>query len=169
MSRVLDKKLAKQPLLVSIVRLLLFTGCRKSEILNLQWSEYRQGKLYLRDSKKGPRAVWLSSPARRILDGLPRTGCWMFPSPRGERHLSLNALDRFWRDVRSDAGITDVRCHDLRQTYASVALAHGETILTVDKLLGHNDPATTLKYTHLADPFAQEAAEALVPILCGED
>ena len=50
-------------------------------------------------------------------------------------------------------------------TYASVALAHGETILTIGRLLGHNDPATTLKYTHLADASVHEAAEALVPIL----
>jgi len=165
LSRVLDTRLAKQPLLVSIVRLLLLTGCRKSEILTLKWSDYREGKLYLRDSKTGPRTVWLCTPGRRILDGLPRTGCWMFPSPRGERCLSTDALKLFWHDVRSDAGITDVRCHDLRHTYASVALAHEETILTIGRLLGHANPATTLKYTHLADASVQEAAESLVSVL----
>ncbi len=167
LSRVLDKKVAQQPLLTAVVRLLLLTGCRKSEVLNLQWSDYREGKLYLRDSKTGPRTVWLSSSARRILDGLPRTGRWMFPSPRGERHLSTGALDQFWRVARTEVSITDVRCHDLRHTYASVALAHGETILTIGKLLGHTNPATTLKYTHLADASVHEAAEALVPVLGG--
>ncbi len=168
LSRVLDKKVAKQPLLTAVVRLLLLTGCRKSEILNLHWSDYREGKLYLRDGKTGPRTVWLSSPARRILDDLPRTARWMFPSPRGNRHLSFNTLYRFWTDVRAEAGIPDVRCHDLRHTYASMALAHGEMILTIGRLLGHNDPATTLKYTHLADASVHEAAEALVPILGGQ-
>ena len=168
LSRVLDKKVAKQPVLTAIVRLLLLTGCRKSEILNLQWSNYREGRLYLSDSKTGPRTVWLSSPARRILDGQPRRGHWIFPSPRGESHLSKATLYQFWRDVRAEAGMVDVRCHDLRHTFASVALAHGETILTIGKLLGHNDPATTLKYTHLADASVHEAAEALVPILGGE-
>ncbi len=167
LSHVLDKKVAQQPLLTAIVRLLLLTGCRKSEVLNLQWSDYHEGRFYLRDSKTGPRTVWLSSPARRILDGLPRTGHWMFPSRRGERRMSKNTLDRFWFDVRTEAGITDVRLHDLRHTYASVALAHGETILTIGRLLGHNDPATTLKYTHLADASVHEAAEALVPVLGG--
>ncbi|MDE0047139.1 MAG: site-specific integrase [bacterium] len=169
LSRVLDRRSENEPLLVVMVRLLLLTGCRKSEILSLQWPHYREGKLYLTDSKTGPRTVWLSSPARRILDGLPRRGRWMFPSPRGERHLSRGTLDNFWRDVRTDAGIADVRCHDLRHTYASVALAHGETVLTIGRLLGHNDPATTLKYTHLADATVHEAAEALAPVLGGED
>ena len=167
LSLVLDKRLAKQPLLTAIVRLLLLTGCRKSEILDLQWPDYREGRLYLRDSKTGPRTVWLSSPARRILDGLPRRYRWIFPSPRGDRHLSKDMLDRFWRDVRKEAGIPDVRLHDLRHTFASVALAHGETVLTIGRLLGHNDPATTLKYTHLADASVHEAAEALVPVLAG--
>ena len=169
LSHSLDRRCATQPLLTAIVRLLLLTGSRKSEILTLKWSDYREGKLYLRDSKTGPRTVWLSSPARQILDGLPRTGSWMFPSSRGDRHLSESTLDRFWRDLRAETGITDARCHDLRHTYASVAVAHGETILTIGRLLGHNRPATTLKYTHLADASVHAAAEALVSILDGED
>ena len=50
----------RQPLQVAAVRLLLLTGCRKSEILTLRWSDYREGRLFLRDSKTGPRTVWLS-------------------------------------------------------------------------------------------------------------
>ena len=167
LSRVLDKKIAKQHL-TAMVRLLLLTGCRKSEILTLHWSDYREGKLYLTDSKTGPRTIWLSSPARRILDGRPRIGPWVFPSPRGHHHLSTGTLDDFWQEVRAEAGITDVRLHDLRHTYATVALAHGETVLTIGRLLGHTDPATTLKYTHLADASVHEAVEALVPVLGGE-
>ena len=167
LSLVLDDKCEKRPLLAAIVRLLLLTGCRKSEILTLKWSDYREGKLYLRDSKTGPRTVFLSSPACRILDGLPRKGPWVFSSPRGRHHMSEGTFDEFWRDVRADANIADVRCHDLRHTYASVALAHGETVLTIGRLLGHTDPTTTLKYTHLTDVSVHEAAEALVPVLGG--
>ena len=169
LSRVLERYRESHPLQSSIVRLLLLTGCRKSEILTLRWSDYREEKLLLSDSKTGPRTVWLSSVSRRILNGLPRSGPWVFPSPRRNFHLSGFTLDSFWWKVRAEAGIEDVRCHDLRHTYASVALAHGETILTIGRLLGHNDPATTLKYTHLADAAVHEAAEALVPVLGGED
>ena len=169
LSRVLDRNRESDHLGTSIVRLLLLTGCRKSEILTLKWSEYREEKLHLLDSKTGPRTVWLSSAARRILDGLPRSSPWVFPSPHRNCHLSRCVLHEFWRNVRAEAGINDVRCHDLRHTYASVALAHGETILTIGRLLGHNDPATTLKYTHLADAAVHEAAETLVPVLGRED
>ena len=169
LSLVLDRHRGDHPQESSIIRLLLLTGCRKSEILTLRWSEYREGKLFLRDSKTGPRTVWLSSGARRIFDGLPRTGPWVFPSPRSNWHLSAGPLESYWRAVRVEAGIRDVRCHDLRHSYASVALAHGETILTIGRLLGHNDPATTLKYTHLTDSAVHEAAEVLVPVLGGRD
>ena len=98
--------------------------------------------------------------------GLAR-GCFR---PRAGTAICLEVLSTvFWQKVRAEADIEDVRCHDLRHTYASVALAHGETILTIGRLLGHNDPATTLKYTHLADAAVHEAAETLVPILGGED
>lgn len=168
LSRVLDRYHDGHPLRTSILRLLLLTGCRKSEILTLRWSEYREGNLHLPDSKSGPRMVWLSSAARRILDDLPRASRWVFPSPRSNNHMSADFLHLFWREVRIEAGIEDIRCHDLRHTYASVAVAQGETILMIGRLLGHNDPATTLKYTHLADAAVFEAAETLAPILAGE-
>ncbi len=169
LSKVIDQHHDSHPLHASVIRLLLLTGCRKSEILTLRWSEYREGNLHLSDSKTGPRTVWLSSAARRILDGLPRSGPWVFPSPCRDSHLSEGSLEKAWRRIRANAGIEDVRLHDLRHSYASVALAHGETILTIGRLLGHNDPATTLKYTHLADATVHEAAEALAPILAGEE
>ena len=56
---------------VAIIRLLLLTGCRHSEIVILRWREYRDGHLHLEDSKTGPRMVWLSSPARTILEQQP--------------------------------------------------------------------------------------------------
>ena len=168
LSRVLDRHRGCRPFHASIVRLLLHTGCRKSELLTLRWSEYREGKLYLSDSKVGPRKVWLSTAARQILDNLPRFGPWVFPRGCGSHHLSKASLNRFWQSIRTTADIKDVRLHDLRHSYASVALAHGETIVTIGRLLGHNNPATTLKYTHLADATVHEAAEALVPVLGGE-
>ena len=149
------------PRQVAVVRLLLLTGCRKSEILTLRWSDYREGHLFLRDSKTGPRTVWLSQPARDVLDGLDRTGQWMFPAPRGQGPRSKGWLERFWDQVRAETGLSGVRLHDLRHTHASVALRQGETVLTIARLLGHRSPETTLKYLHLADRTVMEAAETV--------
>ena len=150
-----------------VIRLLILTGCRRGEILTLKWSDYREGHLFLRDSKTGPRTVWLSSPARRLLDGLPRRGAWIFPARRKGRYLSEVTLKHCWWKLRAEAGIDDVRLHDLRHTYASVALRSGETVPTIARLLGHNDPATTLKYTHLNHEAVREAVAAIAPILAG--
>ena len=147
------------PRQVAVVRLLLLTGCRKSEILTLRWSDYREGQLFLRDSKTGPRMVWLSQPARDVLDGLDRSGQWVFPAPRGRGSRNKGWLEGFWDEVRAEAGLRGVRLHDLRHTHASVALRQGETVLTIARLLGHRNPETTLKYTHLADKTVMDAAE----------
>ena len=152
---------ANAPQQVAVVRLLLLTGCRKSEILTLRWSDYREGHLFLRDSKTGPRTVWLSQPARNVLDGLDRTGQWVFPAARGKGPRNKGWLEGFWDTVRAEAGLRGVRLHDLRHTHASIALRQGETVLTIARLLGHRNPETTLKYTHLADKTVMDAAETV--------
>ena len=168
LAAVLAHQESARPLQVALIRLLLLTGCRKSELLTLDWTCYREGNLFLRDSKTGPRTVWLSSAAREVLDSLPRRTRWVFPSARAGRPQPLHTIDGFWYRIRAEAGLRDVRLHDLRHTYASIALTHGETVLTIGKLLGHNDPGTTLKYTHLADTTVREAADAVGAVL-GED
>ena len=78
-------------------------------------------------------------------DRLPRSGRWIFPASKGAGPMSTETLYRCWRPLRAAAGVPDVRLHDLRHSYASFALRQGETILTIGRLLGHRDPATTLK------------------------
>ena len=157
----------QHPEQVAVVRLLLLTGCRKGEILTLRWSDYREGRLFLRDSKTGPRTVWLSEPARNILDALERKGRWVFPAYRTEGPQGNNWLDRFWWKLRAEAKLEDVRLHDLRHTHASIALREGETVLAIGRLLGHASPETTLKYTHLSDVMTMEAAETVGAVLEG--
>ena len=94
LSATLSAHADRRPGQVAVIRLLLLTGCRKSEILTLRWSDYREGHLFLRDSKTGPRTVWLSQPARRILDALERTGPWVFQAARGEREGTLAMVER---------------------------------------------------------------------------
>ena len=156
---------AHWPQQVAAIRLLLLTGCRRSEILTLRWSDYREGHLFLRDGKTGPRTVWLSRPARDILDRLRRGSSWVFPAPSADGPRNKFWLDKFWRRVRAEAGLGDVRLHDLRHTHASFALRRGETVLAIARLLGHRNPQTTLKYTHSADAMVHEAAEIVSAVL----
>ena len=161
---VLNRYDETRPAQANFIRLLLLTGCRKGELLTLKWRDYREGKLFLRDSKNGPRTVWLSSAAREVLERLPRKNAWVFPSHWGNlEHLS--GIADFWRDVCTEASLHDVRPHDLRHTYASIALMHGETVLTIGRLLGHDQPGTTLKYTNFADAAAREAVDAVASVL----
>ena len=155
------------PLPAAIVRLLLLTGCRQGEIRTLHWKDYRAGHLFLRDGKTGPRTVWLSSPARRVLDRVTRTGLWIFPARNGGGPMTTEALYGFWRTLRTAADLPGVRLHDLRHSYASFALRQGETVLAIGRLLGHRDPATTLKYIHFADAMAREAVQTVGTILEG--
>ena len=153
------------PCPAAVIRLLLLTGCRQGEVRTLLWRDYRAGHLFLRDGKTGPRMVWLSSAARHVLDGLPRADPWVFPAPRRPGPMRSDALHRHWRTVCEMADLRDVRLHDLRHSYASIALKHGETIPTIGRLLGHRDPTTTLRYTHFADSSAHEAVEAVAATL----
>ena len=156
-----------EPLKVAAIRLLLLTGCRKNEILTLRWSDYREGHLFLRDRKVGPRTVWLSQPARKVLDGTERTSRWIFPAARAGGLACKSWLNRTWWAIRADAGLNNVRLHDLRHTHASHALRRGETVLEIGKLLGHRNPETTLKYTHHTNTTIREAAQTVGDVLEG--
>ncbi len=118
--RVLDKQTGKSNRQqADIIRLLLLTGCRRSEIVQLRWSEVQDNQLVLVDSKTGPRTVPLNSQSRSILDGQPRTGSpFAFPSPYDPgRPRSLDLT--LWYRVRREADIADCRLHDLRHTCAA--------------------------------------------------
>ncbi len=145
---------------VAAIRLLMVTGCRKSEILTLRWEEVAldQAELRLSDSKTGARVVSLSEPAVKLLAALPRTPGvpWVLPGRKPGTHL--RKLDDAWQVVRSRAGLADVRLHDLRHSFASRALALGEGLTVIGKLLGHARIETTSRYAHLARDSAQEAA-----------
>lgn len=142
-----------------IVRLLLLTGCRKSEIVRLRWSEVRDDAIALEDGKTGPRTVPLNSGARRILDGRkPGESPFVFPSPRDPSRPVSTEL-RLWNRVRCEAGIEDVRIHDLRHTHASHAVMNGVPVPVVSRLLGHSNVRMTLRYAHLGDREIEAAAE----------
>ena len=157
----LSARAKRYPLQVAVIRLLLLTGCRKSEITTLRWSDYREGNLFLPDSKTGPRRVPLNSQARHILDRQPRgESVFVFPSPLDpERHRGSTLP--LWYRVRREAGIDDVRLHDLRHTMASHAVMSGVPVPVVSRLLGHSNVRMTLRYAHIADRDIEATAERM--------
>ncbi len=144
-----------------IIRFLLLTGCRKSEIRTLRWQDVDEDTLNLSDAKTGPRRVFLNAPARAVLERQPRSGCaYVFPSPSNPgRPFSCDL--RLWYSVRGEAGIEDVRLHDLRHTFASHAVLQGIPLPVVSRLLGHKCPSMTLRYAHVGDRETEAAAERI--------
>ncbi|MCY4394857.1 MAG: tyrosine-type recombinase/integrase [Rhodospirillaceae bacterium] len=134
------------------LRLLMLTGCRRNEIVQLEWKnvDLAAGELRLPDSKVGARLVPLSPAAARVLAELPRIegNPWVIPGTKPGRHLA--DLNHYWDRVRAEADLSDVRIHDLRHSFASRALALGESLSMIGKLLGHNKIDTTARYAHLA-------------------
>ena len=140
--------------------MLILTGCRKSEILNLRWDDVDRtaGELRLRDAKTGPRMVPLTAAALDVLDAIPRSpgNPWVIPAQKGRGRLSN--LYHYWQIIRAQAELNDVRIHDLRHTYASRALALGEGLPVIGRLLGHKEVATTARYAHLIRDAEKAAA-----------
>ena len=155
-----------------IIRLLLLTGCRRGEIVNLRWSEVREDLLDLADSKTGPRRVPLNAAARCILERQPREGApFVFPSPVDPDRPRSPELP-LWYRVRKEADIEDVRLHDLRHTVASHAVMNGVPVPVVSRLLGHSNTRMTLRYAHLGDRDIEAAAErvgeAMARLMAGD-
>lgn len=149
-----------------IVRLLLYTGCRRGEILNLQWREVHGDTLHLTNAKTGPRRVFLNSSAQELIARQPRNGSpWVFPSPLDSTRPRKD-INAFWIAIRKRAGLEDVRLHDLRHTLASQAVLQGVSLPVVARLLGHSKAVMTLRvYSHVADREVEAAAERIGDIL----
>jgi integrase len=150
---------------VAAVRLLLLTGARTNEILTLRWSwiDWRLGIARLPDSKTGPKTLFLPEPALRLLEQLkarvqreyPRSP---FVLPGDRVATNFQGLFGAWQRIRTIARLKDLRLHDLRHVYASTAVASGDSLYIVGRILGHRRSETTERYAHLAiDPVRQVA------------
>jgi integrase len=157
------------------IRLLILTGARVSEVLTARWDwiDWERGLLFLPDSKSGKKAIYLPAPALAVLEDLPRVA----GNPHviaGHKARKKNGdevetekpaegpprtdLKKPWAAVAKHAGLEGVRLHDLRHSFASIGAGASLGLPIIGKLLGHTQPATTARYSHLdADPLHRAA------------
>lgn len=148
----------EMPSVIACIRLLVFTGCRLSEIRTLRWEDvdFEHQCLHLSNTKTGSKIVHLGAPALEALAALER----FEDNPYvivGQKHgAHLVNMEKPWQRIRGRAGLDDVRLHDLRHTFASVGASAGLSLPIIGKMLGHTQAQTTQRYAHLAaDPIKQ--------------
>jgi integrase len=149
------------------IKLLVFTGARLGEILGLRWEwvDFARGEARLPDSKTGAKTLHLPPPALEVLAELPRVEGNPYVVVGGRPGTALVNLEKPWRDIRSKAGLENVRIHDLRHSFASIAASGGMGLPIIGKMLGHTQAQTTQRYAHLAsDPVKAAAATVAAKI-----
>jgi integrase len=155
---------------IAAIRLLIFTGCRRSEILTLKWSyiDPSRGIARLPDSKTGAKTIHLFAPALAVLSAVPRRDrCdWVLPSDR-RADQPFDGIGRVWKRTAAATGLRGVRLHDLRHTFASHGVALGFGLPLIGALLGHTQASTTQRYAHLADDPIRAAGARIASELSG--
>lgn len=150
------------------IRLLLLTGGRRNEITQARWDyiDWEKRTLFVPLSKAGrPRAITLSSAAIELLRAIAPVpnNPYVFPSPiTGRPSPSMHFP---WRRIRAAAGLSGVRLHDLRHSFASFLVNKGVSLYVVQGLLGHTQPRMTQRYAHLAQKTLADAADVVGGIL----
>lgn len=148
------------------IQMLLYTGCRKTEILSLRWADVQldQDCIHLKKSKGGEKIVPLNSLSKAVLESMERQpdNPYVFCGKKPGRHLT--DIKKRWFKIRKMLGIEDVRMHDLRHTFASMAIKSGLGLYQVSKLLGHKNIQTTMRYAHIEREELVKSAKAVESI-----
>ncbi|MFT8558820.1 MAG: site-specific integrase [Acetobacter sp.] len=163
LGKALDDARSAMPETVNAFQLLLLTGCRLREIHLLKW-EYvflDEGIIRLPDSKNGARTVQLGESAVDLLKRIPMIAGNPYVITGRKDGGHLTDLEKPWRRIRKEAGLTDVRIHDLRHSFASDALELDEDLIMIGKLLGHRDLKSTARYAHLKKEPIQRAVKGI--------
>jgi integrase len=160
---------------VNIIRLLLLTGARRGEVRAMRWADIdlENGtwtKLGSTTKQKTDHTVPLSAPARQLLTEIydAQRGArsdWVFPSTRNDGHII--ELKDDWSTLCKAAGISGLRVHDLRHSFASQLASGGASLPLIGALLGHAQPATTARYAHLYQDPQRALVEKVGAIMTG--
>jgi integrase len=157
----------------NIVRLLLLTGARRSEVFAMRWADLNltEGKWTKPASttkQKKTHTAPLSAPARQLLAELSESAEpdaeYVFPGRWGGHRTEVRQA---WDDLCRAANIKGVRLHDLRHSFASQLVSSGFTLPVIGALLGHSQPATTARYAHLFDEITRQATERVGAVIAG--
>lgn len=153
----------------NIIRLLILTGARKSEVLTATWDQFELERgVWTKPAhttkQKRIEHVPLSGAAATLLSAIKANRATQVPEspflfPGDVPGQPMKEIKRFWEEVRDAAGLEKVRIHDLRHTFASHLVSSGVSLPIVGRLLGHTQPQTTQRYAHLADDPLREATE----------
>ena len=153
------------------IRLLLLTGARKTEVTAAHWEQFdltagTWTKPATATKQKADHHVPLSAPALQLLNAIgPKPQGYLFPGRDDQEYLHIRGT---WEAVRKAAGIEDVHLHDLRHSFASILVSSGASLPLIGALLGHSNPTTTARYSHLfLDPL-RAAAERVGAIVTGK-
>ena len=142
------------PHVVRAIRLCLYTGMRRGEVIMLRWEmiDWDRSVAKLPTSKTGAKEVPLSSHALAYLRserGRARAG--LVCATESNTAICPRNLTRAWMTIRAKCGLDDMRLHDARHSMASDLLAAGAPLAVIGKVLGHKQVSTTARYAHLAD------------------
>lgn len=150
------------PSAILAIRLLVLTGARKSEILNLKRREvdFQRGVAFLPTSKTGQKVLPLGDAPLELIQQARQKEGNPFVCP-GKGSGPLVALQRSWEEIRKEAKLPDVHIHDLRHTFASAGVGNGYGLPVVGRILGHTSWQTTERYAHLADTPVRTAVNAI--------
>lgn len=191
--RELEAEVRISGIMADAIRLLMLTGCRRGEVLTLQWPwvDLERSCLRLPDSKTGAKvvplgdaAVELLSERRKAAEKNEEVSRFVFPATRGEgpcvgiprawELVRARATERLREQYRADGrhaahapNLSDVRLHDLRHSFASFAIARGAPLFIVGKVLGHKQARTTELYAHLSDNPLRSVANSTADFIAG--
>jgi len=113
-------------------------------------------------SKSGKaRFVPISDGLLQVLNSVPRfANCpYVFPNPKTKQ--PFHSIYGTWNKARTAVGLEDVRCHDLRHSFASFLVNSGRSLYEVQKILGHSQISTTERYAHLSQDSLLSAANSI--------
>ena len=156
----------------NVIRLLLLTGARKGEVMKATWDQFDlEAGVWTKPSShtkqrrehRVPLSAAVVALLRDIRESQPRFCRFVFPGDPPDH--ALTEISTFWEGVRRKAGIEDVRMHDLRHTYASILVSSGLSLPIIGALLGHTQPQTTARYSHLFDHPLREATERVSAVV----